>query len=342
MGCCNSTNNFSPEQLDFKIVESIKSGNTKALLYYISLKSKDPQKPFNLNATKIASGTDVEMTIPALCVLAGNGFMLRLLNETFQVDFKEMEKTLNTFGTSTLAVICENNYLDLFQFYCNIYMKIRQTESQSLRPAKECFFVKAEGSLYDFCLEYPDAELSPIQMACIQGNITIIKALLSFSSNLKTIPVDLDAHYREKNYGFNCALLACMTGNYNMIKFLFNSCKADFNLVSLADESCIQLLFVSAKSKSRPELYNCLIYLVDKVKVNIAYNYESVLVYCDAFKTSDYFIKKLQEAGIEVDKEYLKKKYGLFRQNTFGSFTEANTDLKSLLSEEPDSPKTVA
>jgi hypothetical protein len=340
MGCCNSTNNFSPDQLDQKIQESIKSGNSKALSYYISLKSKLPGESFDINTTKLQVSDSLKMTIPGLCLLEGSSLLLKSLIDTCRVDFEALESSLSEVGTSTLAVICEINSLYLFEIYCQAFVKLKKNANFVDFPsAKSCFFSKKEGILADFASEYPDAELSPVHIACLLGNLTVLKAISNFSKSLSSVPNDLNLNYVERVHGFNCALLACKSGNYNTIKFLFNSCKADFNHLNAADENSLQVLFASAKTKSCPELYNCLIYLVDKVKVDISHNYEDVLVYCDAFKTADYFIKKLEEIGIQVDREFLKKKYGMFRQNTYGSFAERYADLRNQMNDEPESPK---
>ena len=330
MGCCNSSTKYSPEELNQRLLECFDSDSPKRLEYYISLKYRDHKKEdFNIDTFTLKTSLGQELNLLGLSMLYGKLEFIKLIHELHKGSFVEMEKCLNKFGYSGLRLICENNYLEVFEYYSGVYIGCKESiANEYCSRVKDLCVLGKDPSSLKFLQKNPECKFSPIHYACVYGNISIIKAISSFASTLTEVPLEFDTNYIEEGQGYNCALIACKRGNYNMIKFLNNACKADFTLLTKNKESCLQVLFSGATDAPMTELYNCLVYLVEKVKVDIRHNYEEVLTQCEIFKVTDYYIQKLIESGIDLKKSELEEKCKKTKIARFGSFTESKfTDL---------------
>ena len=55
----------------------------------------------------------------------------------------------------------------------------------------------------------------------------------------KTPPVELDFNYINEFTGENCALIACKSGNLELIKYLYLNTDSNFHIISKRDEGAI-------------------------------------------------------------------------------------------------------
>lgn len=324
MGCCSSENNYPPEELNKRLLDCFTSGSPKRLEYYISLKLKNKEEKFNINSFTIENNKGQQLSLLSLSFLFGRLDFIKLIVENYNGSLAEMEKCLGKFGYSGLRVICENNYLEVFEYYAAAYLACAEIQrAESFCMAKDTVCLGTNDTVQGFLSRYPDGRFSPVHYACILGNISIIKAVSSFAGTLNSVPLEFDVNYVELGYGFNCALIACIQVNYNMIKFLHNSCRSDFGLISYNKESNLQLLLEGATENSSQDLYNCFTYLVEKIKANVNYNYEDLLNACEVFKLTDYYVQKLIELGVDVNKKEVEEKRKKNKISRFGSFRDS-------------------
>lgn len=324
MGCCNSSTKYLPEELNQRILECFDSGSPKRLEYYISLKHKHQKEEFNIDTFTLKNNEGQSLNLLSLSMLYGRIEFIKLIHDFHKGSFVEMENCLNKFGYSGLRVICENNYLEVFEYYSEVYIGCKEyIRNEYCRRVKDICALGKDPNSLKFLEKNCDGKFSPVQYACVYGNISIIKAFNTFAATLTEIPLEFDLNYVEEGYGYNCALIACKRGNYNMIKFLNNACKADFSILTKNKESCLQVLFSGANDAPMQELYNCFVYLIEKVKVDIKHNYEELLTQCEIFKVTDYYIQKLIESGINLKKSELEEKCKKTKFSRFGSFTES-------------------
>lgn len=336
MGCCNSVMKIDSSVIDIKIAECVSSGTLKHLSYFISVKSQSQTDGFDVNSSLFPYVECKSVNILALAFIYGRLDLVKYLHESLNASFDEMEKSLQKIGLSGMKLIFTNNFLELFEYYAPIYLntKSNNPKSQKSKPINETLvFEKPEKS--ENPQKVSEENLTLIQQACIKGNIMMIKAASDLCKTLKRTPKQFDIHYIEKKSGLNCALLACKFGNYNMIKFLHSQHQANFDLLNISGENCIQIMAAQAIKFRLLDFYQCLVYLIDTVKVNIKYNYEESLILLNAMVASEYFIKKLKEIGVFVDEEYLVKEIistGKVNKNP-QSTNEVETSLTVMLSD---------
>lgn len=324
MGCCSSQTNYPSEELNKRLLDCFISGSPKRLEFYISVKQKNKEEKFDINQFTIQNNKGQSLNLLSLSFLYGRLDFIKLIVEVYHGSFAEMEKCLGKFGYSALRVICENNYLEVFEFYAEAYLACKDIQRvESYCMAKDTVCLGTNDNAQKFLSKHPEGRFSPVQYACIFGNISIIKAVCSFAGTLNIVPLEFDVNYIEKGYGLNCALIACFQVNYNMIKFLYNCCKSDFGLLSYNKESNLQLLLSGATDNSSQDLYNCFTYLIEKIKANVIYNYEALLTACEIFKLTDYYMQKLIELGVNVNKSEIEEKRKKTKISRFGSFKDS-------------------
>lgn len=309
MGCCNSKGNAeSPEILKDHIKEAIKTGITKQLAYFIAQlrETRISGRHLDINHLTFLHDGLSEVNLLGYALICGRKDMFQYIHKILKADPEIMEAYFSKLGQSGLSIICENNFIDLFECYAPMYMIIRKSEP---KPTSRRFRETIElTDKIDKILEMiedcnNEVTYTPIQVACYFGHISMIKCATGFVAKMEQPHKELDIHYIDESTGENCALIACKTGNYSMIKYLHTACKADFSQRNKSNENAIQILAAAAKSKHLSEFYQCLVYLIEKAAVDISYNYQETLLLLDYDKAINYFISELNKLGINVTKE---------------------------------------
>lgn len=310
MGCCNeSSHKGTPEIHKQKLKECILTGNVKQFCCLIAGLKQLLKSSYNIDSVTLSIENDQEINIVGYCLLKGKTAIFQYVHQVLKANLSIMEDFFEKLGVTGLLLICENNYIDLFSYYVPIYLIIKRNP-QPTRKRKYRETIEFSEK-YDRILETLDKTdercYTPIQMACYYGHISMVKCALNYTSTLQSVPIDLDINYISENIGDNCALIACRTGNYSMIKFLHTSCQADFFVLNNNKENCIQVLTASTKTKHMCEFYQCLTYLIEKIGIDISYNYQETLIMMDYPKACNYFIEQLGKLNIFVNKEEIEK-----------------------------------
>ena len=287
------------------IKQCIESGTAKQLSYLLSLRIQEQKEKFNIDTITIYNDQDNEINLLGYCLICNRLEMFKMLHQTFNASFNYMESYFDAFNITGLLIICEWGYLDLLEYYLPLYTlleKIEVIKENSESKAKDTidFTDQGEQATPDF-KDPEEKKLTTIQYAVKNGHIPIVKYLLKYIASLINMPTELDIHYINKNTGYNCALIACKMGNYNMIRYL-HTYQANFMILNMNKENAIQILTVHAKKRNMPDFYKCLVYLIEKIRVDITYNYEETIILLGYVNKVDYFLLQLEKLGIIVNR----------------------------------------
>ena len=123
MGCCqNAYENPGLSKISEQIKACIKKGNLKQLSFFLAtlaqlLKNRSEMITFQIKLT-----TKESIDILGYALLLGKLEVFKFLLEKLDFDVVQMEKNLQSIGQTGLSIICENNYIDLFEYYAPIYI----------------------------------------------------------------------------------------------------------------------------------------------------------------------------------------------------------------------------
>ena len=300
-----------------KIQECICIGNTKYLMYLITCIKQELKSQFNIDAITIKIENNKEVNLAGFSLIKGNIQVFKFIHQVLKANLTIMETVFEKSNLNGLSIICSNNYIDLFDYYSPLYL-LFAIQPQPI-PKKILRETIDFSEKFDKVLEAleisTESTYTPIQQACYKGHISILKCAMNLASKLPIVPSELDIHYVDSLTGENCALIACRTGNYSMIRFLHTICQADFFVRNIYNENCIQILSAAAQVRYMCEFYHCLVYLVEKVGIDVKHNYQETLILLTYPKAFDYFAEQLGGCGICVNKEEFEKEADA-RKNT--------------------------
>ncbi|CAG9326995.1 unnamed protein product [Blepharisma stoltei] len=252
------------------------------------------------------------------------------LHKFHKADVLIMENLFESQHTSGMEIICKHGTIDLLEYYLPIYLKNYQA-----KPAQKAI----ESLTVDFekpqLIEFNDGSTyTPLHIACEKGHISIVSYIYNYFKDLKNYPVELDIEYQDEKTGENCALIACRIGHYAMIKFLHETCDANFKALNKKNEGAIQICAAASKKMPLKAYYECITYLVEQVGLDISYKYEETLLLTDSRPISKYIENQLKKVGINVTKEELERACSLerhIRAEDYENHECAELDLKNLL-----------
>ena len=281
---------------------------------------------------------NIEVNIIGYSLLIGRVNIFQYLHNNLKADLYLMENYLTKVNLSGLKIICENNFIDLFQYYAPLFclMKDSLKLNQKRRLRETIELTDKKDAIIDEIDINDESTYTPLQLACNAGHIGMLKCILNFTSQRENIPKELDINHIDENTGENCALIACRTGNYNMIKFLHATRPDIFFIHNSNGENAIQILAASAKINPMGDFYQCLVYLVEKIGIDIKYNYQETLILLDYDKALNYMINELVKFGINITKEDVEKDAILrkaTRKTTIVTETEGHFDMGEIFSD---------
>ncbi|OMJ85060.1 hypothetical protein SteCoe_13715 [Stentor coeruleus] len=300
MGCCEGKNTNQGLDKD-KIKQCIQTENLSLLKsFYKYAVHKD--KDFDINKIRYQIDDNLIVSPLGLALLLGHANIFTAILRDMKGDLLLMESLFSQAGTTGLSVICLNNYLALLQVYLPLYLtnikpssnlQSRPNNTQTLNLDSHNPFEKSQTCLY-----------TPIQLAVDNGYIGIVNFLKNYSYTISLLPPEIDLNYIDEASGNNCALISCNQNNYNMLKFLHSQCQADFTIINNYSENAINILAIGSFYNST-ETFKCLEYIVEKIGIDILYNYQETLMMLEEEKSVSYIEKKLKDKGIHVTKKDL-------------------------------------
>lgn len=265
--------------------------NLSSLLKVMAYKEKTSESI--LINKRIIPLKNLMMNCLAYAVWLGRAKSYTFFVENIGASVEIMEEIFLKENMSAISLICERGFLDLLKQYLPRYL-----QTISLNPEKSLtisFSNKISTSDGDFAY-------TPIQIACKLGYTGIVHYLADYFSDVFP-PPQLDVHYVNEVSGENCALISAKTGNFIMIKMLYETAGADFTVKNKNNEGVIQIIAAAAKSKNTLQYLECLMYFIEVIKIDISYMYDETLLLLEQKLIIKYFEDKLRLIGICASKE---------------------------------------
>ena len=297
MGCCE--NKEPPKTCEGeinRIKNSIKDCNIRGLSFHLLCYQKLTNTKINIDSFIVNYQDIGDLNLLSYALLYGSLEVFKFIHINLKASIEPMESLLNKLNTSSLTIMCENNYTELFQYLAPLYFELPQIKNFCEESSKNC---------EERSKDEPEIMYTPVQLACYYGNIAIINCILEFNKEKSVHPL-LDIHKINEKTGENCALIACRCGNYNMIKFLHINCSADFSILNRNQENVLQVLIASASTQNFNEVFECLVYLIENAEVDILYNYKETIQFMNQEKLLLYFLVKLKTKEVIVSEEELE------------------------------------
>lgn len=300
MGC----NSLKPEmdkehEIVLKIIDCIKHDDCPNLEKLIMLYSHKTKKALSEVVNKrFIEASKLQLNMLAFTVLEGKRSAFTFLSSSLNASVLEMEEVFYQYRMSTLGILCEKGYTDVLKAYLPMYAA---WHSQKL-PKIPAVSISNDQVVEDF-----QPVSIPIQAACKNGHISIIYFVHSFFTGKSALPA-LDIHAIDRLTGENCALVAVRTGNFIMIKMLFENLEADFHLKNNKNDGALQIIVKAAKNNCSLEYFECVMYLIEVVKIDVSYKYEETLIEAQNMTIVKYLKENLKKIGINPDQIFNDKK----------------------------------
>ena len=284
------------------------------IIKYSSMTSnKEPLLNINNTIVKIYSH---DMNALGYALFLGYAEVFSIILDLGKAKLSAMTKFYQNFSKRPIDVICELGHKQLLECYLPYYLgkgdEVENSESDSIslsfsrsKPTKSQSHEKSKTFL-------PISSMPPIHRACEKARINVLKFLWEYFQN-KSVPNEFSVHHQDENTGDNCALVACKTGSLELIRYLYEVCRANFTIFNKRKESAIQVLAVWSKKKKTKKFKDCFRYLIEVVGVDYTYEFEETLLVLEDKSIIAYLEEKLKNDGISISKSRVDDKYSISR-----------------------------
>jgi len=313
-GCTGKADLITRETLQKGLVSCIENSDLSSLVELYEFFMKQGPTPYTLPILTvddpIITIQGVELNVLAYAFRCGRSEIAEFLIEKAGASVSRLNACYQGIGKTPLHILCEYGHVDLLLYFLPLYhhCQLGLVSFPSFHESYEELSIFTDNprrfaspSLYT---------ISPAQKACEKGRIEVVRALKTYAEQNAVFP-EIDLHARDEKTGENCALVACRAGNLVVIRFLHEKCRADFSLLNKRKESALQLVLLSAKQHRSPRYLECVQYLVDKVKVDLLYEYEETLLLVEDADIDEYLESKLQALGVQLTKEKVEETYAI-------------------------------
>ena len=279
--------------------------------YSLSGVNKEPILNINNPIVKIYSQ---DMNALGYALFLGHTEAFSIILELGRAKLSMMTKLFTNLGKRPMDIICELGHRKLLEIYLPLYLtKSDQLEEEDSDSISLSFTMsknlKSQTQEKSKVINTVPI-ISPLHRACEKGKLHIMQFLVEHFAG-KNIPPEFNIHYQDEQTGDNCALVSCKTGVLEIIKYLFEVCKADFHILNKRKENAIQILAVWSKKRKQKKYYECFRYLVETVCVDYTYEYEETLLVLEDRDIIFYLEEKLKADGISINKSKIDDKYAL-------------------------------
>ena len=297
--CCSPT-----KSIDVSLYELIKQSSLGEFQRYLSRLEKGFYgKSHSIAEIDKLSLTHGEIfTNPlGLSLLLGNAPVFEFLLEK-GCSITSMEEIFQNSRISPLEYLCRKGLSDVIEIYLTYYFQnFKKRPSMISLLSAEAISMSSTSS--------QSTSIYPFHIACEHGNINVVDKLTRFTSELACAPPEFDIE--TKVNGENCALIACKTGNFNLIVHLHFKCMANFHVMNKNNENAVAICIASmnVNGNKRKEFMRVIEYLIEDVGVDILFNHEEILLLAKYKQLVMYLEKKLKELGVDHTKEQIEEKY---------------------------------
>lgn len=299
MGCCSTTNKVPQETMLIEKLKYAIDANSPERIRVVLNMLEAGKKTCRVDEP-IVELKEIVLNPLAYSVWLGNIKAFRCLHEEFNAKVSVMEEQLAAKNISALDIICQRGFTDMLLHYIPLYLTltpsvVREDQNGTVEFDKTLDVI-------------PRNSYTPVQKACEMSHIMILLNVFNYFKGKTFTPYTLDIEYQEEHSGENCVLIACRTGNYSMLKFLFETVKANFAVTNKHGENAINVCLAGNKKRPSKIYLECLMYLIETAKVDVRYQYEESLLMAQDKEMVLYLEAKLNALGINASKYAIEKK----------------------------------
>lgn len=291
MGCCKSNNLNKQEDYLKTIKHLVKHDRVRKLKIVLSIYMSSDKGKLNINSFLLQLDNMTYFSIPSYSILCNSLKVFKWLIKSYDLCLATLESQLSKYHLCPLTIMCSKGYSEFLQYYLPIAPLSSSLYSQ----------IKPE----NFTLTFSDdsnhshSYYSPIQQACLNSHISCIQVIQNHYKNSEP-PWWLDLNHTEFYTGENCALLACKTGDFAMIKYLFTRTNSNFHIKNARNESALQVFLAGCKGEYCDSYLEIFAYLVEYVGVDVGHEIEETLIICRFDEIFKYLEKVGKEIGVSV------------------------------------------
>lgn len=294
MGCCKSSEDSNRRQNFIKSLKhAIKQNRTRKLKLLLNLRLFPEKSKINIDTFLLPCDNSVFLTVPGYAILCNSLKIFKYLHKKYNLCISTLEAQLNKYDLVPLSILCSKGFSEFLQYYLTLSPLTAPLPFQS----PEIFTISFSDTIKSTYFQY-----TPIQQAVLNSNINCIQVIQNYYSTLDP-PWWLDLNFQEHYTGENCAFLACKTGNFPTIKYLFVHTDTDFHVKNARNENVLQVFLVGCKKRNVEDKMQIFRFLVEEVGIDIGYKIDETLIICEFEEILKYLKSKAEEKGIEVSKE---------------------------------------
>jgi len=315
-GCTGKADLVSRDTLQKGIVGCIENSDLGGLAELYDLFMKQGPTAYALPVLTVDESVitiqGVELNALAYSFRCGRTEIAAFLIEKAGASLARLNACYQVIGKTPLHILCEYGHADLLRYYLPLCRESCQQLLASIPSFHESY---EELSIFTdnprrFTIAPITFALSPAHKACEKGHVDVLRTLKDYAEEQSPFP-EIDLHARDEKTGENCALAACRASNLASIKFLFEECHADFSLLNKRKESALQLVLLHAKRHNSPRCFECVCYLVEKVKIDLLYECEETLLLVDNKELEEYLEGQLLALNVTLTKSKVEETYAI-------------------------------
>lgn len=315
--CCNTKKHPNFERLiKHRMTEAIEKNAVdrikELIIKYSSVTfKKEPIFHINKPIVKIY-GHDMNPLGYALFLGFTEAFAVIL--EQGKAKLSEMSKLYANISKRPIDIICELGHRQLLEYYMPYYLGKNDEIEESFTDSISLSFSPSKNTKSHINEKsktlMPMSAISPLHRAIEKGRLNIVQFIWEYFKN-RSPPHELSIHYQDELTGDNCALVSCKTGNLELIRYLHEVCKADFQIFNKRKENAVQILAVWSKKIKQKRFKECFRYVIDTIGVDYTYEFEETLLVLEDRSIVAYLEEKLKKDGISISKSRIDDKYSL-------------------------------
>ncbi|CAG9322674.1 unnamed protein product [Blepharisma stoltei] len=323
MGCCNSELRRQKYlHITQKVRESIERNNARGLKEFIHMTDTNSKSSeSSMIDEPIITIKGISLNALAYALYLGKADVFKHLCSKMGASIQEMCSLLERQKINALEFICQKGHTEILECFLPYYLSMN----------KETVIVQEESITINFntnqAMETPQLiTYTAIHMACEQGHINLISYVYNYFKTSPYCPYQLDIDFQDDFTGENCALISCRNGNYAMMKFLNESCHANFRVLNKRNENAIQVAAAGSKKKPTAAFLECFSYLTENIGIDITYMHEETLLLLEDRNLIKYVEKQLQNRGINVTKTQIEKRNKIVKPHIPKTLEELKLD----------------
>ena len=284
MGCCQSELRTKPGNFVFNLKECIEKNAQKEIKKILQSLEFEQNKEKILNQVDRETWLVKQLKLNALAysLYLGRSLIFQILHQA-GCSFKATDELLKAQGLSIIKIICMKGFSDILNYYLPLY----EDDGES---AEE---VIGENTY------------SAVQLAVLNGNLSIVTIVFNFFKERETVPRQLDIQGFDRSTGENCALIAVKTGNFPMVKVLHQKCAANFSNLNKHGENALKVAVIHSRIKPELDYYQIIVFLIDIIGISIKENLSDLLIISNKEEINQYLKKKAIELRIPLDQSKL-------------------------------------